>query len=157
MLRNPSATVSAAAAAMRLPECVASSYLRALNARGLLRAARRGRFVRYEAVPDPLIRDAAALLKALAVTLRRDRGRDAACRWLTAFTHPRRIELVKAITDGACDFVALRRRTRISTAALSRHLRKLRRRGFVTTQRGRYRCACPHHPLAETLLDLALR
>ena len=157
VLRNPWSTVSTVAAAMRLPECVASSYLRALNARGLLRVARRGRFVRYKAAADPLIPEAAGLLKALAVTLQRKRGGEVARGWLTGFTHPRRIELLKAIASGASDFPALQRRTRFSMPALSRHLRKLRLRGYVTALRGRYRCACPRDPLAETLVDLALR
>jgi len=50
----------------------------------------------------------------------------------TAFTHPRRIQVLRRLAaGGALDVPTLTRDLKMSQAALSRHLEKLIRRGYV--------------------------
>jgi DNA-binding transcriptional ArsR family regulator len=71
----------------------------------------------------------------------------------TAFTHPRRLQLLRRLRAGPADVAALVRELHMSDAAVSRHTGKLRRRGYVTTRRaGRTltyelapRCKTPLH------------
>jgi DNA-binding transcriptional ArsR family regulator len=135
---------------------VASLYLRALNARGLLAARRLGRHVFYHAEADASMTAASALLDAIR--------KEAAghsdpvqplYRAATAFTHPRRTLIVRALAAGPADFAALRADTGISRDALGRHLRKLLVRRVVVLRDGAYRCATPRTPIARALLQLA--
>jgi len=73
----------------------------------------------------------------------------------TAFTHPRRVALVQALAGRPMTTTALVRATRISGAAMKRHLAKLAQRGFVMNADGKWGLTCPRHALAITLLDLA--
>ncbi len=153
----PGIAVSSAAKDLGWPVPLASQYLRTLNARGLLRATRQGREVCYEAGPDPSLPETAVLLPALQAALgRRANPVDAAFRSLTAFTHPRRIILVRALSTGAGTLGEIRKRTGIPLSAAQRHLRKLRRRGFVAKNKDRYVCRHPPSTLARALMNLAL-
>jgi DNA-binding transcriptional ArsR family regulator len=157
VIANPLSTVAHMASALHIPDPVASEYLRALNARGLLRAKRQGRFVLYEAAADISIPVAGILLAAIQDALNSQSELKDILNNLTGFTHPRRIELMRAISSGTADLRSLKAKTGNSKQSLTRHLRKLRRRGYVVSDRGLYRCACPKQPLAKTLLALALR
>ena len=75
---------------------------------------------------------------------------------LTAFTHPRRVQIVSALSGGQRTLETLRRRTAISTPALLRHLKKLTRRGLVRAHAQTYQLQTPGNPLAAVLLRLAL-
>lgn len=73
----------------------------------------------------------------------------------TAFTHPRRISIVKCLAEGEKTFPELLASTRISTVALYRHLEKLSARHMVEQKNDRYRLAKLADPLGQTLLAIA--
>lgn len=156
LIRCPNQTVAQIARSVAVPIPVASLYLRALNARGLLRPTRSGRYVRYHAAPDPRVADAAPLLKALQDAFSSGHRAIEKTLWLlTSFTHPRRIMIVKALPRTGLTLAQLRLATGISHDALTRHLAKLRRRGILVVRHGRYTCARPRTRLGRTLLALA--
>lgn len=148
--------VSAVAAKVGISPTLASEYLRALGARGLLIARQQSRWVLYRPGSDPSILGTDELLRALRKELGHGRG-GIACvfRQVTAFTHPRRVAIARALGSGALPTIALARRTGISRIALQRHLSKLFRRGFVTESEGLWRLVCPRQLLAATLVRLA--
>ena len=53
----------------------------------------------------------------------------------TAFTHPRRLQLLRRLRSGPADVATLTRELHMSEAAVSRHMDKLLRRGYVATRR----------------------
>ncbi len=151
--------VSQIAEALGLSEAVASQYLRHLNARGLLRASRAGRFVSYSAQPDPTLYESVKLLAALRHALIKEKdSTDHIFNQVTAFTHWRRIRIVQCLAPGDCSFTDLMRRTSISRAALQRHLKKLIGRNYVSFDEkdGLYRLVQATSRLQKTLLRLAL-
>lgn len=157
LLQRPRSAVSDVAKAAGVPVTIASLYLRALNARGILRAQTEGRRVLYRVGADPSLPQAAPLVRALV----HDIGTpgepvERVFAALTAFTHARRIDLIRALADGPLTRAALIRHTRMSPRAATRHLRKLRHRGYVARCPKGFACARPPGALAGTLLDLAL-
>jgi predicted transcriptional regulator len=75
--------------------------------------------------------------------------------FFTGFTHPRRLAILRLLREGnpvyAEDIAAI---TRISLPALSRHLSKLRVRGLVVYDGGKWALTLTRDPLAQTLLAL---
>jgi ArsR family transcriptional regulator, arsenate/arsenite/antimonite-responsive transcriptional repressor len=157
LLRHPSGlTVSEIAHALRLPVPTASLYLRILNARGLLGAQRRGRWVVYRAIPDRTVPEAARLLEALKKAFLSERRSIADIfHQLTAFTHPRRAIVVQALGKGDLSLFALSARTGIHRDSLLRHVDKLVDRRFVVRRGDTYHLAVPAGSLGRTLLTLA--
>jgi DNA-binding transcriptional ArsR family regulator len=156
VLEGPSSAVGEIARRARTSEAVASEYLRALQARGLIRAERVSRWVRYAPDPDPLVKGSRRLLAALRRALLAE-GRSEAelIRALTAFTHPRRLDIMGCLLrEGPTSFERLSARTRISQPALSRHLRKLEARGVVACEDHRWRLSRRPEHLVKTLLSL---
>lgn len=131
--QHPGLTVSAVAGRLILPLPVTSQYLRAMEARGLLVARREGRWVRYRcafpAPGEPLGKLVAALQ---GVFRQQTNPIETIYRATTAFCHPRRIEIYRALKAKACSLAQLQEITGISSAALCRHLGKLQSRGFVS-------------------------
>jgi DNA-binding transcriptional ArsR family regulator len=157
VMRRQEVHVTDVARALNIPVPTASQYLRALNARGLLRARRRGREVSYRVGDDPSLPGTRVLLRGLRPELEKPRpSLDVVFGALTAFTHPSRIAIVRAVARGAsrvaevCAMAGIRRRS------AERHLKKLARRGYLRRVRGGYRMARPALPLAQSLLILAL-
>jgi DNA-binding transcriptional ArsR family regulator len=96
-----SLTVSAVAQRLKLALPVASQYLRGLEARGFLKARRVGDRVYYGLSAADALRPARLLVPALRVALRGDSGSvEKAFKLATAFTHPRRIEIFRALERG---------------------------------------------------------
>ena len=157
LVDHPGEPVSNVAARMGIAVATASVYLRALNARGLLRADRSGPWVRYSVEPDPTIPESAGLVSALRAELRSgDRTVDPVFHILTAFTHPRRLLVLRVLAEtGGLTRPAMRRQTGMPEDALARHLDKLVRRGFATVDNGTVFPATPPGPLARTLLYIA--
>lgn len=81
----------------------------------------------------------------------------AVLRTRTAFTHPRRLQILKALAGGEKDGEALRVATGISARALNRHLAKLTSRGVVVMEGIRFRLSRDGTPLSLCLLTLATR
>ena len=136
LIRQPNQTVSAVAERMSLSMPAASQYLRALEARGLLTCRRVGRRVEYQAGAGTSEGAAGEIVKALRLVFRRRaQPIEVIFKLATGFTHPRRIEVFRALTNGADSSAKLQAATRMPARALSRHLAKLEARGFVESER----------------------
>ncbi len=126
-------SVSEVAARLSLSMPLTSQNLRALESRGLLTVKRQHRYVRYRLAGGTTTAGAAALMPALRKVLRRERSPvEAVFSLATAFTHPRRLEMYRALAQGPLTLEQLQSATRIPPPALLRHLKKLETRGFVT-------------------------
>jgi DNA-binding transcriptional ArsR family regulator len=136
---------------------LASKSLRALNARGLLIARRSGPSVYYSPRPNRSIPDSIRLLQIIRKNLADNKkSSEKIFQYSTAFTHPRRILIVKAIRKKPMRFKEISRKTNIPYRALTRHLRKLIGRGFLRhANGGRYLCSAPQNEFARFLLYLA--
>jgi len=135
LLSEPDQPVSKVAESLGMSTGTASQYLRLLNSRGLLRATRVSRWVVYRLAANDSIPGTGELLGALESTFKRARDPiETVFRLATAFTHPRRIEIVRALGDTTLGLVELKRRTGISSEALQRHLGKLEERGVIARQ-----------------------
>lgn len=149
------ATVGETAVACDLSMDKASLMLRQLQARGLLSAQLHGRRVVYRAVANPGVRGASRLTAVLRVSLRNGGTFDEVVRALTAFTHPRRIRLVRALRRSPLGARDLQEACMMSRPAFQRHMRKLRKRLVV----GESPTGCcllkPASPLAAELLRSA--
>jgi len=135
LLKEPDQTVSKVASRLGLPLSVTSQYLRALEARGFLTVRREGRWVYYRPASAQAAGSAEPLMEALRQVFQRTANPvDQVFKLATAFTHQRRIEVLRALSAGARTLVELRAGTRISRDALGRHVAKLKARGFVATE-----------------------
>ncbi len=149
--------VTVVAAATRISQPQATQHLRLLQSRGLLRATRASRWVTYAPVADPLVQHADGMLKAIRQSLKRKDAPAEVIRALTAFTHPRRLNLVLSLHAQPLSFEQLVARCSISPPALYRHLRKLARRGALEpVADGTYRLSAPPSKLLLALMRLVL-
>jgi len=157
LLAHPDESVSRVAERAGLRLSLASQYLRALNARGILSVSRRGVWVHYRVAPDPTVPETSLLVDALRRELNGSRRSvEQAFSSLTAFTHQRRVRLVWLLgrTEGLRR-AELRQRSDMSSDALSRHLAKLTRRGIVVEEDGVWSLGSPRGPLARALTAIA--
>jgi DNA-binding transcriptional ArsR family regulator len=139
LLRRPNQTVSAVALQLKVSLPVASQYLRALEARGLLTVGRVGRRVKYRISAAPSGEAPQELIETLRQAFQRDSAPvETLFKLATAFTQPRRIEIVRALKQEPQSRGQLKAVTGMSARALARHLRKLEARGFVVCRRGMY-------------------
>lgn len=156
VLAKPSRTVADLAREARLSVPLASQYLRALEARGLLASNRVRRFVLYRLGDTTAPFPAPPLVGALRRALRSGgESIDRVFRALTAFTHPRRIRVYRALSDQPASITELSARTRISARALARHVRKLQSRGFLRRMDARVIIKQPRSVFARTLARIA--
>lgn len=139
VFRQPGQTVSTVAVRLNLPLSVASAYLRALEARGLLVARRAGRQVNYRPASADTPTPGAEIAAALKSVFRnKNVPVETIFKLATAFTHPRRAEIFRAIHAKPRTLLEIQTFTGISIPALVRHLRKLESRGFVDCHSGYY-------------------
>jgi DNA-binding transcriptional ArsR family regulator len=144
-------------AACGIDEPKASCHLRALQSRGLLVAERVGRRVFYHLQTDPLVAGADEMLAALRASIRRHDPISSRMHCLTAFTHPRRIQVVRGLDASPMRATELVIRCGISAPALHRHLAKLRRRGLVEAEgESVWHLTRPEQGFARDLVDLVL-
>jgi DNA-binding transcriptional ArsR family regulator len=157
VLTQPGAYVSAVAKSCRVPLNTASTGLRALQARGLITARRVGPYVFYAPQTDADVRHADAVLTAISAALRRGDPIIGVMKVVTAFTHVRRITLVRTLdTKSGLLSGTLSQRCGISQPALRRHLAKLARRGMVASnKRHLWQVTVPPTPLGRALLSIA--
>ncbi len=154
--QRPNQCVAEVARQCGMDPAVASQYLRALNARGLLDVARSGRWVRYRPSEEGVDERTTGLLRALRSAFKQEHDpAEKIYRVSTAFTHPRRLEIWRAVQRGSSTAAELRRKLRISPPALGRHLQKLQLRGFLSAANGQYHVVRPREPLAQALAELA--
>lgn len=149
-------SVGELAESLKLPQDQASLCLRALQARGLLQARRDGRWVRYFPWPDLLVPTAAPILVAMTHALIEEKlSGKRVIHCLTAFTHPRRLTLLRCLQQGGVlSFTALKQRSHISSPALVRHLRKLHARGLVQGNANGWSLTAEQNPLSDSFLRL---
>jgi DNA-binding IclR family transcriptional regulator len=151
--------VSEVADSAKLPPDQASLCLRALQARGLLHSSRVSRWVHYYPSPDPLVPQSAPILEGVSRAVFAGRVSDATLiRCLTAFTHPRRLTILRSLQrSGQMAFTELARAGRMSEAALFRHLKKLSARGVICEAEAKWALSAKPGALAETFLSLLAR
>lgn len=156
LLTQPDQTVSAAAGRLEQPLPAISQYLRVLEARGLLAARRAGREVKYRINPSSPGGPTQGLVAALQLVFQRDpEPVETVFTLATAFTHPRRIVIFRALRNEPRTPRQIRSATGISMRALLRHLQKLEVRGFVKCQQGRYGVTTRRDALGRELARLA--
>jgi len=149
-------TVHELAEELGWPDTTATINLRACNARGLLQARRIGRFVEYRAKADPTIPETVALLPIVKkVLISRNDPINFLIHHFTAFTHSRRIRIVRTLGDAERTFDEIRGATKISRDAFRRHLEKLVSRGYLVADGNTIRCARPRNGIHRTLLKCA--
>lgn len=156
LFRNGELCVSEAQALSGMSRPNTSNQLKAMHAQGLVSFRRKDMHVIYRA--EPVFPDsmAARLLDALRACYVRAVPFSEVIRFATAFSHGRRIELVRAFEKRGVSFDLLQQKTGMSRAALFRHLDKLERRGFVCCDEENYTLFCPDDEFAKALLDLAV-
>jgi DNA-binding transcriptional ArsR family regulator len=156
LIRQPNQTVSAVAERMSSSVPTASQYLRALEARGLLTCRRVSRRVEYRPSAGTSEGAAGEIVKALRLVFRRRaQPIEAIFKLATGFTHPRRIEVFRALANGADSIAKLQATTNLPARALSRHLAKLEARGFVKNEMALYVATIQRHPFGRVLARLA--
>ncbi|MBI2440691.1 MAG: helix-turn-helix transcriptional regulator [Lentisphaerae bacterium] len=155
LFARPDQCVSDIAQRLGLSLSLTSQSLRALNARGLLLARRSGPSVYYRPGANRSVPYSDYLLETLRKTFAHanNPGRDI-FRYATAFTHLRRILIVKTMPKRPRQLEEMAFETNISVRALKRHLRKLVARGFLKYADCKYVYSVPHHKFARVLLFL---
>jgi DNA-binding MarR family transcriptional regulator len=157
LLNKPGQTVNELADRLGYHRSLASLYLRALNARGLIQPSRQGREVWYRVEADENVPGSALLISALRNAFSgASNPVDHIFRQATALTHPRRVLLMSVLRRAPMDREELARRTGISLPALTRHLNKLARRRWIRTRDGMCYITRSLPPLASVLLRIAV-
>lgn len=133
----------------------ASNQLRALNARGLITPRRVGSLVFYCPEPNTEVEHARTLLDALRDCCEKKMPFTTIIRQATAFTHARRILIMKALAAGPASFGDLQKQTGIPGASLTHHLKKLEARSFVRRGCGTYYQKTPGNPFGRILKKTA--
>ncbi|OQW94617.1 MAG: hypothetical protein BWK77_08935 [Verrucomicrobia bacterium A1] len=154
LMTSPAPTVTEVAGCLGIGLSRASQELRRLNSRGLLEVHRSGAEVRYRLGADPQVADAAGLTAAIHAGLRScGAARDEVfVRIASCFTHPRRLEIVRAMLRGPQTPGMLRRATGIPYRALKRHLALLHDRQVLRREDGEYRLSACRHPLFRAIV-----
>ena len=145
--------VSKLAHILNVSEPRASQELRRLQARGLVQAAREGRYVRYRPVPDPKVASAKPILAAAKAALGK-RPLEENIRVAQAFGHDRRLRIVRELMKGARGATELAVAAGMPELALFRHLRVLREGDVVRQTKTGWELAPNMHPLAKAMMGL---
>ena len=152
LIRNTELCVRDIAQAEQLSEVVASQHLRLLHEHGFLEQKRKSKWVYYKMAVS-----AGSHAKHLITPLKSKLGSQRPCsndlmRMVTAFTHPRRIDIVKILLNKESSFEQLITECNISGQALYRHLNKLIDRKLVVQKNNVYRILRPKDGLLKALL-----
>lgn len=134
----------------------ASMHLRVLNARGLITTRRKKNFVIYMFEPNENLEVAPNLLAALKEVFKTGSTNREIYDLCTAFTHHRRIEIVRLLHQAPMDYDVLSAKTNFSYTALYRHLSKLLVRGIIQKQKHLYSVAKSDNPLHNALIYAAV-
>ena len=130
----------------------ASIQLRALNARGLITPRRKKMQLFYRAEANLDVEHAEELLETIRMCYEKKMPLKDIVWMATAFTHPRRIEIVRELMGSAHKFGVLCAATRIARPSLLRHLKKLESRRFVGVHNGAYHLITPKNIFGVCLL-----
>ena len=114
-----------------------------------------GRSVKYEVSSDDHPSLNAGLVQALRMVFEwKIMSIQTVFALVTAFAHPRRIEIVRALRAGPATMDQLRATTGISLRSLRRHLAKLERRRFIKHRDAHYVVIPPSNPFRRELIRL---
>ncbi|MCF7849648.1 MAG: metalloregulator ArsR/SmtB family transcription factor [Kiritimatiellales bacterium] len=133
----------------------ASVQLRVLNARGLISSRREKMQVFYRSEANPEVDFASALLDGLNKCYESRMSIKTVIRQATAFTHPRRIEIVKALVAKPLSPGELMKATGMSASALSRNVEKLKTRKMIAKANGKYGLIHPRNRFGHLLQRIA--
>ena len=158
LIRKQPQSVTQLADLLTLSLPVASQSLRALESRGLLKVKRIRRRVEYRLPTSAEAGALVNLIDALQASLRREPLPTVQIiKLATAFTHPSRIQIYRSLKSGQKTQIQIQSALRISSPALSRHLRKLITRGFVALDDvGIYSTLKHPHTIGRVLAEMAL-
>lgn len=145
--------VDLAAGARRTPS-YASSQMKILFTAGLVQFRRTGMNVIYRAEADPKDFCSVELLRALERCCKQKVKFASIIRQVTAFTHERRIEIVRLLLEGGLSFNELIKHSGMTSSALSRHLTKLVAREVVRDDGEQYGLNDMPDPLGKALLNI---
>lgn len=156
VVSTPDQTVSGLASQLNLSLPRASQELRRLQSRGLIQAERTGMNVLYRPVPDRLVSTAVPLLQAMQETFHGfpPTEDDQAIRIAAAFSHMRRLTIIRLLLIGPANTLTLEEMSGMSRDALNRHLLKLGKAGVIQRNGKNIRINEPSHPLARSLLEI---
>lgn len=153
----PRQNVSTLATSIGLTLGSTSNQLTLLCNEGFITPHRCGQQVLY----DEVIPYAPFHIKQLQAALKKEllsgSPLHAIYREATGLSHQRRIELVKRLSTAPRSLEQLIDETVMSHSALSRHLKKLMARGYVSYSAKQYRLETPPGKLAKTLLQIIRR
>lgn len=133
----------------------ASNQLQALKAKELIIPKRGKRKVFYEPNCQPKNLCAKTLFPALRKYQENGISFETVIREATAFTHERRIQIVRCLAVSDEPFDSLLSKTGMSTPALNRHLKKLIDRNVIQKEGKVYKLCQPASVMARCLLELA--
>lgn len=137
----------------------ASTYLRALNARGLVSVVRSGSYVLYGTASDRSLPAASAIQAAFFGLFERQHlpreWEKSLLPLLRGYAHPRREEIVRCLTQRApLSFTVLQRASSVPAVSLLRHLAILVPAGIVDKDEKRnYSLSAPDTDIASAFLN----
>jgi len=134
----------------------ASNQLRALAAKELITSQRGKLKVFYAPVDRPETLCAKTLLPALRKCQENGVSFETVIHEATAFTHDRRIQIVRCLAASDESFTSLLKKTGMTISPLNRHLKKLSNRNVIQKQGKAYLLLQPNSMLARYLLELAV-
>ena len=153
---NPGRNVSEMAQTVGIGLSAASQELRRIQSRGFLQTEHRQAALLYRFGADPQVPSAAPILKALRAALAtHGPAEDARIQAIArGLSHPKRIDLLKALLDSPKSAFALHKEFHLSCRTIDRHLRTLLASGLIRRDNRLLRPVPPAHPLAKALLKL---
>lgn len=156
IVKDPGKSVSDLAEALGLSRSRASQELRRLQSRGIVQASRDGVWLRYRPVPDPLVSSAKPILTAMEAVFARfpEAEDERTVRVATAFSHARRLAIVRELRQGARTAAELQQVPGMSEMAVYRHLGLLQEGDVVRRHGKTWRLEPWGHPLTLCLMEL---
>lgn len=133
----------------------ASNQLAALAAKELIEPKRGKLTVVYRPVSQPKNICARLLLPTLQICVENKVAFDLIIHAATAFTHERRIQIVRCLAAADEPFDSLLKKTGMTTPALNRHLKKLLDRDVIQKSDKIYQIRQPGTGLSRCLLEIA--
>lgn len=158
LVQNPDQNVETVAKRLKVRPPLASEYLRGLEARGFLTARRAASRVYYRVNPETAVQGVRPLVQALQLAFRQSPNSiDRVFNLATGFTHPRRVTVFRALSEGPRTAAQIKTATGISRPAVNRHLAKLEARGFVAHKAGKFFRVRRRDRVGQALAQLAAR
>jgi DNA-binding transcriptional ArsR family regulator len=137
-----------------MSESQISIHLRLLSSRGLIRQQRQKMKLRSTPEANGEVESSMLLLGSLKACYAQQVPMPVLFRQATAFTHARRIEIIQKLPPHGITTETLSAVAQISPSALTRHLRKLKARGFITDTNGLHFPSLPEDPFSQALLKI---